>query len=62
MNTAYGIGAALLVLAIVIGLAGAAARAENDDELGVWFLAAAAVLTVGAAVFAGVGLNIQYYA
>ena len=60
MNAAYTIAIVLAVLAFAVGAAGARIF-DEDDSLGGVILIVGVALVVFAAVFAGVGLNIQYY-
>lgn len=64
MNTGYVIAMIAAVLAVALtwfGTANRSSRHRTDIEEGTWFLIAAGVLAVAACVFAGVGLNIQYF-
>ena len=64
MNTAYVVALIAAGLALALTWFGTANRSSSDHidiEEGTWLLIAAAVLGVAACIFAGVGLNIQYY-
>lgn len=62
MNSAYIIAIIATVLAVLAVIAGDIARNWGDDTgTGVALLIASAVLAIAAMIFAGFGLDIQYY-